>query len=249
MEFSIHWMFYGAAALYFTSLAAYLLKKTRATVILLALGFVIHTAYLLSRGWITGMFIPNYMFDGVLFLPWGIAFFTLVKKLTANDDTPWESAVVMLCFFTIIALIYPKGIIPPTPKKTIIWVPLFFLTEVLGHAGFYCGAWFAMLSLRGKSPENSYHTFIIWGFLSYTVAQIVGAVWCYQGWAFTFKWSSRHMFSAALWCYFIIYLHLKFLPGWNTRKKTWFAAAGFFVVLILSSVGYFHEMFFPRIGG
>jgi len=249
MEFSIHLMFYAAAALYFTGLGAYLMKKSRPAVFLLAAGFVIHTAYLLSRGWITGMFIPNYMFDGVLFLPWGIACFTLIKKMTAKDDTPWESAIVMLCFFIILALIYPKGVIPPTPKKTIIWAPLFFLTEVLGHAGFYCGAWFAMLSLRGKAPENSFHSFVIWGFLSYTVAQIVGAVWCYQGWAFTFKWSSRHMFSAALWCYYIIYLHLKFLPAWNSRKKAWFAAAGFFVVLALSFSGYVHEMFFPRIGG
>ncbi|HON77642.1 MAG TPA: hypothetical protein PK544_04065, partial [Spirochaetota bacterium] len=128
MEFSIHLMFYAAAALYFTGLGAYIMKKSRPTVFLLAAGFVIHTAYLLSRGWITGMFIPNYMFDGVLFLPWGIACFTLIKKMTAKDDTPWESAIVMLCFFIIIALIYPKGVIPPTPKKTIIWAPLFFLT-------------------------------------------------------------------------------------------------------------------------
>ncbi len=249
MTFNLHTLFYCTAAIYLAALMLYLFKKRNAAFVALVAGAIAHAVYSVLRAKLTGIFIPLYLFDGVLVLPLLMAILVIVKRLFSKQEAKWESALFVLCFFALLAVLYPKGIIPPMPKKISAFAPLFFLTETLGHAAFYLAAWFALLTLARNEDPKVFHSFVIIGFLSFTIAQVVGAIWCFQGWAFTFKWSTRHLFSAAIWCYFAAYLHLKYLPLWNDRRRAWFVLAGFFVVLALSASSSIHEMFFPRVGG
>jgi hypothetical protein len=189
------------------------------------------------------------MFDGIFLTPWALALGIIILKLRSDEDMPWESASLLVCFFTVLAIIYPKGLIPPTPNKLTVWAHLFFITEVTGQACFYLGAWFAFLSIVRKRESSVFHSLIVWGFVLYSIAQVAGAVWAYLGWATTFRWGARHMQSAVMWCYFAAYLHMRFMPKWGHREKAWYATAGFFVVLACTLGSYFNEMKFPRIGG
>jgi ABC-type transport system involved in cytochrome c biogenesis permease subunit len=100
-----------------------------------------------------------------------------------------------------------------------------------------------------KLYSHRYSSCIIWGFILYSIAQVVGAIWCYLGWATLFNWGERHLQSATLWCYFAAYLHLRFLPAWDMRRKAWFSLYGFILVFFFSYSGIFREASMPRIGG
>jgi len=246
---TIHALLYAAAALYAAAFILHLAGKGRSSFAVLCSGFAVHTAYQVSRAWITGMFIPNGMFDGVFLLPWGMALAVVLLRLFSDRGTAWESAAAPLFLFALFALAYPKGLIPPTPNKLTVWANVFFLTEATGQACFYLAAWFAAAGIVTKRISTNYHSLIVWGFVLYSIAQVTGAIWAYLGWATTFRWGSRHLQSAVIWCYFSAYLHLRFLPSWGAREKSWYASAGFVVVAMNSFGSHLNEMGFPRIGG
>lgn len=246
---NIHVPLYAAAALYAVAFILHLVKRSRASFFSLCAGFLLHTAYQVSRAWLAGIFIPNGMFDGVFLLPWAMALGIILLKLFSETGIALESAAAPVFLFALFALLYPKGLIPPTPNKLTVWANLFFISEAAGHACFYLAAWFAAVGIITKRGSNDFHSLIVWGFVLYSIAQVTGAIWAYQGWATTFRWGARHLQSAVIWCYFAAYLHLRFLPRWGNREKSYYAAAGFLVVAMNSFGSHLNEMGFPRIGG
>lgn len=240
---------YLAIGGYTSSLFFFFLKKKRLTEFLFIIGFIFHTISQVSRCWFIGIFAPNAMFEGVFFLPWCLACLVLGLRLFSKDKDLIYTTLILIFFISSIALIYPKGIFPPSPKVKTIFSPLFFFFEVFAHAFFILGAWFAFWYLRGKEHARIFHSFVIWGFILYSIAQVVGAIWCYLGWAILFNWSDRHMQSATLWCFYAAYVHLRFLPAWDMKKKAMFSLAGLLLVLFFSYSSHFNEMNMPRLGG
>ncbi|HNV46404.1 MAG TPA: cytochrome c biogenesis protein CcsA [Spirochaetota bacterium] len=242
-------LIYGAVALYAIGLVLYLLKREQLSFGALGIGFAAHTAYQIWRAWLGGVFIPNGMVDGVFLLPWAIAGVIILLRLFGDRGTGWLSGLVPLVIFGVFALVYPKGMIPPTPNKLTLWAPTFFFTEAIGHACFYLGAWYALQSIINKSETGAFHMVVVWGFVAYSLSQIVGAIWAYNGWATTFRWGSRHLQSAVIWCFYATYLHLRYMPGWGMRARARYAAVGFVVVALCTFGSHLNEMRFPRIGG
>lgn len=241
-----HIYLYLAAGIYILSLV--LSYKFRWSFWLFLCGFIIYTLYLAGRGWLGGVFLPNPLFESAFLLPWCTALLALILKIK-KDDESWRRILYLLVPFTIFAVYHAKGIIPPTPNKITVWADAFFLTENIAHACFYGGAVFALNAMRKSGEDNNFHSFLIWGFVMYSIAQVVGAVWCYQGWGNTFRWGNRHMISAAIWLYYAAYLHLRYLSGWDLQRKALYVITGAVVVFILTFASYIHEMTFPRIGG
>jgi ABC-type transport system involved in cytochrome c biogenesis permease subunit len=159
-----------------------------------------------------------------------------------------RGALAIAVVFSIFAIFYAKGIIPPTPKKTTVWALLFFMSESTAHALFYTGALYAFFSIVEKNTINGFYSWIVWGFVAYTVAQVTGAIWCFIGWGNTFSWGSRHLSSAAIWTFYAACLHLKFIPGWR-RSTALVSIAGAALVFFISFSNYIHEMRFLRVGG
>jgi len=249
MNFSMHYVLFFSLALYACAACAYLFRARRAAMAILVVGFAAQTVYQAWRAFMTGAFIVNNIFDPVQFLPWCIAFLIVLNIFNPERREEWLSALIILALFSAYTAVYPKGIIPPTPKKVNTWAAVFFLTEVMAHSFFFTGAWFAWRQRKKPQAECFYHTLIIWGFLIYSVTQVTGAVWSYVGWGTTFRWGSRHLFSAVMWCYFALYIHLRYMQNWAVERRARFAAFGGIVTLVLSFASYVHEMFFPRIGG
>lgn len=242
-----HAVLYIAVALFAVSLALYLAKARVAGVTFLLAGFMLYSLCLAGRAWVAGTFLPNPMMEGPYLLPWCTGVIALL--MAARRDGRWGMVLVPLLLFSAFTLVYAKGIIPPTPNKMTLWLVAFFVPEVFAHSCLYCGALFAALLLAGRERTETFHRFMAWGFVLYSVAQVTGAVWCYLGWGNTFQWGPRHMSSAAVWLILAAYLHLKYIPGWNARRRAWFAIAAAIVVLAVTQSNYLHEMGYPRIGG
>ena len=237
----------AAAGCYCLALIFCFFRKETAGRALVAAGFGLHSLYLVGRGWLGGVFIPNPILEGPFYLPWCLALIAAASGLKKEKHImSW--VLVLVVIFSLISLFYAKGMIPPTPKKLSAWAPLFFALESMAHALFYAGAILACAALAGKDRSSRFTSFVVWGFITYTAAQVTGAIWCFEGWGNTFSWGTRHLGSAAIWTFFAAVLHLQFIAKWK-RKSAFFVIAGGVLVFFISYGNYFHEMYFPRIGG
>lgn len=247
MRVEIHVLLYAAVGLYALSLWLSFRNRVRGARVILWSGFLLHGAYLCSRAWMTGAFVSSSMLDGEFLMPWALALLALLQGRRASASSTIPSALFLALAFGILASLYPKGIMHLGPNKLSAWANMYFFTDTLGRACFYAGAITAVFTLRGRGEASSWHSFFVWGFVLYTVAQVSGAIWCFLGWAATFKWVEVHMQSAAIWCCFATYLHLPFLPEWNERRRAGFGMVGSFVVLAFHLHAYALHYSMPRI--
>jgi ABC-type transport system involved in cytochrome c biogenesis permease subunit len=226
---------YLAAGAYAGSLLFSLLNTERTTRALLWCGFLAHTACLLIRGWHFGIFVPSSIFTELYFLPWCLAAATLWRKKFSDGRL---TTLIPLSVLMVIAVILPVTTPPPSPKSSTVFATLFFLFEVISHALFLLGGWSAFLFLRFRVDEQSFNRCAVWGFILYSIAQVVGAVWSWLALSEPFHWSERHLVSASIWCFYCAYLHLHFSHRWSLKEKAGFVLIGSFLVVVCTYAYY-----------
>ena len=243
----VHAWLFSAVGCHGLAWLLYTCRRPVAGRTVLAVGFLLQSLYLLGRGWLGDVFLPNPIVEGPFLLPWCLALIALSRSVR-NIHARQGGMVALVVIFSVFSLLYAKGMIPPTPKKITVWATLFFLSESMAHALFYVSAWFALLALLGRPSADSYSAWLVWGFVAYTVAQVTGAIWCFVGWGNTFSWGARHLGSAAIWTFFAATLHLPLIAGWRSKSPV-LAVAGGVLVFYVSYSSYLNEMRFLRVGG
>jgi hypothetical protein len=223
-----------AAGAHTGSLLFLILKRDRAAKAFLFFGFLAHTASLVIRGWYFGIFHPMNMFTELYFLPWVLCGIILWQTRRHGTSKNGITLIVPLCLLIALSLIPPVTTLPPFPLTATIFATLFFVVEVIAHGVFLLGGWYGLLYLSGRTTEQSFNRYAIWGFILYSLAQVLGAAWSYLGWSTPFHWGERHLLSAALWCFYCAYLHLQFSPRWSTIGKARFAVCGALIMLVFT---------------
>lgn len=231
------WLYLAAGA-YAGSLLFSLLNTERTTRALLWCGFLAHSTCLVIRGWHFGIFAPMNLVSEQYFLPWCIVALTIWREFRKDRPAGGITSIVPIVFLMLIALFLPAVTLPPSPQSSTIFAFLFFFCEVIAHALFLLGGWQAFLFLKQRSGEQAFNRYATWGFILYSIAQVVGAVWSWLGWAVPFHWSERHLVSAAIWCFYCAYLHLRFSPRWSSKGKAWFALSGALLTFIFTYAYY-----------
>jgi Cytochrome C assembly protein len=219
---------------YLVSFFSCLLKKERVAEVFFVVGFVSHTVSQITRCWYLGFFFANPMFNEISFLPWCLAFLGLLLLRFKEDIKLFSYILIPVFLFALIALLYPKGVLPPFAKNQSVFSPLFFGSEVLAHACFVLGAWVAVFYVTQKNGSRIFNDLVIWGFVFYSLSQVSGAIWAYLGWGSPFHWADRHLGSAAIWCYYAAYIHLSFVAKWDLRRRAGVAIAGIVLVLVFT---------------
>ena len=243
----VHGWLYAAVGCYIVACGLLGWRRQGWGRIALAAGFILQSFYLIGRGWLGDVFLPNPIVEGPFVLPWCLSLIVLVRSMLQPDDR-LGGLTALVVVFSLFSIFYAKGMIPPTPKKMTVWAMLFFLSESLAHALFYISAWVALMGLIGKESQDRYFSWLAWGFVVYTVAQVTGAIWCFVGWGNTFSWGARHLGSAAIWTFFAASLHLPLIGRWRSKSAA-MAIVGGLLVFYISYSGYLQEMQFSRVGG
>jgi len=237
-------------ALYAFAGLGWLFQKKPAKLFFLWLGFGLHSFFLINRGFLSGAWFLNPVFEESFFLPWSLAMLYLVINLFSKNPKLADGLLPPILIFSSLAFLFPTGIVPPNPKTQTLFSSFFFLLEVLSHACFISGSALAILYLKQQEPYRLFHSFLVWGFIFYSLAQVVGAYWAYLGWATPLHWSNRHLQSASLWCFYAALLHLRYLPVWNLRTEARFSMIGLLLILLYGYGGPLTESNLPaRIGG
>ena len=226
-------LFQGAAAVYLLALFFYGLKKYRWAGWAVTLGLLVHTASQTLRCWRYGYFTLEGAFHAGFFLPWCLAALIVVAWQRDKIHHHILSALVPLVVVIALVVLIPPTCHNPTPFTPTWSAYLFFIFESMAHACFIVSGWLALRFLLGRQPQAPFHSYAVWGFVCFSLAQLAGCAWTYLGWGGLFRWGTRHMHSAALWCFYCSYLHTAYLKGFGLRNKARFAVAGPLVALVL----------------
>ena len=240
-------LYLPAAAAYAAVLLLSALRRRRAARWALCAAVALHAAFLAARALALGAPSLNAVFEEQVFLPFCLAVIALWLRGSRRDGEATALAVAAAAA-ALLVLPLDKGVIPPSPKSASGLVPLFFFCEILAHALFIAAAVLACRR-RGEPSLAPAHRLAVWGFVIFSVAQVSGAAWCYLGWSVPFQWSFRHLHSAAIWCVYAAYIHLRFLPGWSERRRAAYLGAGALLLAAYLAALQFIEAGQLRIGG
>ena len=230
---NVYW--YSAAGAYAGSLFLYLFRKERLAVALLLAGFVLNTLFLAGRSFHWGFFVPTSMFSETFFLPWCLVLLVGISCFfDVDNNKSLLSGLIPIVFFSLMALLLPDDLHLPSARHQTVFAPLFLIVEVIAYACFILGGWLAFWGMIGKGEVPIFNGMIVWGFVFYSLAQIVGGIWAFLGWGLPFHWSEKHLQSASLWCFYCAYLHLAFSSRWKMGAKRGFAVIGTVMIVVFN---------------
>jgi hypothetical protein len=168
---------------------------------------ILNISALVTKGYIDGRWYVYSMADEICLVPAAIAIVSCIILKRCHE----KRKVLVFCPLVITALIaavLPYQPVIPSLKSMVIVSPLFFLTEAASAALFLTAGMLALETrLCGADTEKQTGRLIMWGFLMFTVCQILGAVWAFLGWSYPFSWSTRHLLSTSVWCLYAALLH------------------------------------------
>lgn len=203
-----------ASILYLVSGISYSLNAKRMGSVLILVGLTVNLAILVMRGHVAGGWYLELMFtEGaeLLVLPAGMACmaFFLFRR---GSNTEGLIVMIPLVITSFIPFVIPEDVVLPSMKAQVLVAPLFFLTEALSAALFIPAGALAFASLVSVlNSERVCSRLVLWGFIVFTLCQIIGAVWAYIGWSYPFSWSSRHLASTSIWCVYAALIHVRLI--------------------------------------
>lgn len=103
----------------------------------------------------------------------------------------------------------------------------------------YCAALLAIVAanrgkLAGHLPapalldEISYKAIAV-GFLFFTIATILGAMWAADAWGGYWSWDPKETWALIVWLNYATWLHMRLIKGWRGATLAWWSVGGLFV--------------------
>jgi len=243
------WFFGLIAVVYAAALLGCLTDRGRVCTVFLSLGALLNAVFLVHHSAFTGVFIWNSLVDPAFFLPFTVvlAILFIAAKL-GKPCREMSPAILFLLATTVFAAWYPKGIVPPAGNKTGTWPFLFFVFENAAYGLFGLSGALALSFSKEEVRWKTLRRTIVTGFVFYSIAQVVGALWSFQGWGHPFMWGSRHLSSAAVWLFYGALIHMRLLSSFVIRER-WLAIAGGCLAVYIAYSHLMYEMGLQRIGG
>nr|WP_101072576.1 c-type cytochrome biogenesis protein CcsB [Neisseria meningitidis] len=133
---------------------------------------------------------------------------------------------------------------PLIPALQSWWMKIHVPANFIGYGAFCISAMLGiaeLVSLRaeekgGKSwlppsvliDEVMYKAIAV-GFLFFTIATILGALWAADAWGRYWSWDPKETWAFIVWLNYAIWLHLRLVAGWRGKVLAWWAIIGLFV--------------------
>ena len=236
-----------AMILYFVFFTVKKEKAAKLAGMVMACGFLMHSAALVSRGIGAGRLPLTNQYEFATSFAWGIALCFLIFLWRFHFDALGTFVTPVIIVVIGYAALQNKEVRELMPALKSGWLGIHVSTAIISYGAF--GVSFAVSlmfllkqKMRGSSfwqiyvPEEkkldsiSYRAVSL-GFLFLTFVMISGAIWAEQAWGSYWSWDPKETWSLITWFIYAIYLHLRISKGWKGKSAAVFAVAGFIAVI------------------
>ncbi|HHS0628409.1 TPA: c-type cytochrome biogenesis protein CcsB [Neisseria meningitidis] len=133
---------------------------------------------------------------------------------------------------------------PLIPALQSWWMKIHVPANFIGYGAFCISAMLGIAELvslcaegkGGKSwlpqsvlIEEVMYKAIAVGFLFFTIATILGALWAADAWGRYWSWDPKETWAFIVWLNYAVWLHLRLVAGWRGKVLAWWAIIGLFV--------------------
>lgn len=128
---------------------------------------------------------------------------------------------------------------PLIPALQSWWMKIHVPANFIGYGAFTFAAmlgiaWMLEPRLHGRIAsrdvlEELMYRSIAIGFLFFTLATILGALWAADAWGSYWSWDPKETWALIVWLNYAAWLHLRLVRGWRGLIPAWWAVIGFFI--------------------
>ncbi|HFC8519775.1 c-type cytochrome biogenesis protein CcsB [Neisseria lactamica] len=133
---------------------------------------------------------------------------------------------------------------PLIPALQSWWMKIHVPANFIGYGAFCISAMLGiaeLFSLRAEEKggklwlppsaliDEVMYKAIAVGFLFFTIATILGALWAADAWGRYWSWDPKETWAFIVWLNYAVWLHLRLVAGWRGKVLAWWAIIGLFV--------------------
>lgn len=132
---------------------------------------------------------------------------------------------------------------PLIPALKSYWMKLHVPTNFIGYGAFSMAAMFGTAWLLAghryfhvRLPSRLWldelmYKSIALGFVFFTIATILGALWAAEAWGGYWSWDPKETWALIVWLNYAAWLHCRLVKNIQSKVLAWWAVMGFFVTL------------------
>lgn len=139
---------------------------------------------------------------------------------------------------------------PLIPALQSWWMTIHVPANFIGYGGFAVASMIAVAYLiaerrrsRGnegrivarlpslEAMDDLMYKAIALGFVFFTIATILGAMWAAEAWGGYWSWDPKETWALIVWLNYAAWLHMRFSKGWRGTTLAWWAIIGLFITL------------------
>jgi cytochrome c-type biogenesis protein CcsB len=130
---------------------------------------------------------------------------------------------------------------PLIPALQSWWMKIHVPANFIGYGAFSLAAmlgvaelvvmkgWLANRLPAAAVLEEIMYRAITVGFLFFTIATILGAMWAADAWGGYWSWDPKETWALIVWLNYAAWLHMRLVKGWRGKPLAWWAVIGLFV--------------------
>lgn len=242
-------LYVTATALYMYFFAARSEPAEKAGIVVLSVGFLVHTVSLIVAYAEGGRFPVINLKESLCFFSWSLVGFYLVVRMVGPARTMGVFVTPLATAFFIGSGALTGSPHVPDQFQT-PWFPIHILLAFLGHAAFAFAAGSSIMylfqekGLKGRNPgpllkrlpslneldELNYRSITI-GFFMLSLGIASGAIWLHNIEGSFLKLDPKILSSIVTWLFYAVILHTRLITGWRGKRTALLSLAGFVLVL------------------
>jgi ABC-type transport system involved in cytochrome c biogenesis permease subunit len=210
--------------------------------------FGLHTVALILR-WIESYRLSighaplTNFYESLVFFAWCICLIQIGMKrsLVRFPMLTMFASVTALAFmgYASLSTSVDRAIQPLIPALQSNWLHIHVFTCFIAYAAFALSFFAGLLSLfpegallpsRETLDEVNYRSVMV-GFPMLTAGIMTGAVWAHYAWGSYWSWDPKETWSLITWIVYALFLHARFVRGWQGRRMALLTVIGFMSVI------------------
>ena len=203
---------------------------------LMPIGLAAGLGYLGVRGWSLGRLPLVGPHDTVSFFAVSLALMGMATRMSQSlRDSNWFNAAAGITagIFGALSLLFPVRSMPLPAILDTLWFELhvvlaFFSYALFGVGAIVSGGW---LATRDRRLIDIQFKTALAGWSFFSASMVTGGIWGYYAWGTYWLWTAKELWTAILWLFYALLLHLRLKGVRWELLSAWAAIIGFVVTL------------------